>query len=94
MVKFTVPGIEGEFEVDEKAATSYRVLKRMAQGDERPAGVFEAVEALFPGNDEKYMDRLGGSADDLEKLVNAAFEAVKAKNSRASSPTSNGTAAK
>ena len=59
-----------------------------------PSGMFEAFERVFAGHDEEYMDRLGGSVEATGVLMQAAFEAAKAKNSSASSGTSKVIAAK
>ena len=42
--------------------------------------MFDAFERVFAGHDEEYMERLGGSVESTGVLMQAAFEAAKAKN--------------
>lgn len=86
-ITFAVPGYEGEFKADYDELTSYRTNKQFAMSEKNPAGMFEAFERVFAGHDEEYMDRLGGSVESTGVLMQAAFEAAKAKNSSASSET-------
>lgn len=92
-VKFNVDGVEGDFFCDFDQMTSYSTLKQLACSDENPAGMFHAMERIYMGNDDEYVERVGGMAN-LAKLNDAATEAVKAKNSSASSRASKGTGAK
>ena len=59
-------------------------MKQLAFSEENPAGMFHALERIYMGNDEEYVERVGGM-ENLSKLNDAATEAVKAKNSSASS---------
>lgn len=93
-ITFTVPGQDGEFTADYDELTSYRTNKQFAMSEKAPAGMFEAFERVFAGRDEEYMERLGGGVDAMGALMQAAFEAAKAKNSSASPATSKAIAAK
>lgn len=93
-ITFTVPGADGEFTADLDELTSYKTNKQFAQSKTNPGGMFEAFERVFAGRDEEYVERLGGSVDATGTLMEAAFEAAKAKNSQASSATSKGIATK
>ena len=75
-VKFTVEGVKGEFFVDADELNNYRTMKALAMAEKNPVGFYEAIERIYMGNDEEYIDRVGGM-DGLEKLNNAAAEAVK-----------------
>lgn len=86
-ITFTVPGHDGEFTADYDELTSYKTNKQFAMGEKNPGGMFEAFERVFAGHDEEYMERLGGSVESTGLLMEAAFEAAKAKNSQASSET-------
>lgn len=92
-IKFKVDGVEGDFFCDADQLTDYRTVKQLALSEENPAGMFHALERIYMGNDEEYVERVGGM-DGLSKLNDAATEAVKAKNSSASSRASKGTGAK
>lgn len=91
---FTIPGIEVEFTADYDELTSYKTNKQFAKSETEPAGMFDAFERVFAGHDEEYMERLGGSVESMGVLMQAAFEAAKAKNSQGSSSISKGTAQK
>lgn len=78
-VKFNVEGVKGDFFVDADALNDYRVLKALAFSSKNPAGFYEALEKIYMGNDEEYVERVGGISN-LEKLNDAAAEAVQAKN--------------
>lgn len=91
---FTIPGIDGEFTADLDELLSYKTNKQFAKSETEPAGMFEAFERVFAGRDEEYMERLGGSVESTSTLMQAAFEAAKAKNSQDSSSSSKGTAQK
>ncbi len=93
-IRFAVEGVEGEFTADYAELTSYRTNKQFANGARDTAGMFDAFERVFAGHDEEYVERVGGSVSDVHKLMEAAFEAAKAKNSQASSLTSRPTGAK
>lgn len=92
-VKFQVEGVEGDFFCDADQLTCYRTLKQLAFADHNPAGMFQALERIYMGHDEEYVERVGGM-DCLPKLNDAATEAVKAKNSSGSSRASKRTGAK
>ena len=92
-VKFNVEGVEGDFFCDADELRSYKTLKQFALSEKNPAGLFDALERVYMGLDEEYVDRIGGM-DNLGKLNDAAVEAAKAKNSSASSRASKGTGAK
>lgn len=92
-VKFNIDGVEGDFFCDADQLTSYKTVKQLAFSEENPAGMFHALERIYMGSDEEYVERVGG-LENLSKLNDAATEAVKAKNSPASSRSSKGTGAK
>lgn len=83
-IKFKVDGVDGDFFCDADQLTSYRTVKQLAFSEKNPAGMFHALERIYMGNDEEYVERVGGM-ENLSKLNDAATEAVKAKNSSASS---------
>lgn len=87
-VTFTVDGY-GEFACDADEVKSYRVLKKLARSDEDPSNVFDVMEDVFMGRDEEYIDRMGGGIDDAKALLDEAVKACGAKNSSASSCSSN-----
>lgn len=93
-ISFAVEGVEGEFVADYDELTSYRTNKQFANAANDTAGMFSAFERVFAGRDEEYVERVGGSVSDVYTLMEAAFEAAKAKNSQASSRTSSSTEAK
>lgn len=76
---FTIPGIDGEFTADLDELLSYKTNKQFAKSETEPGGMFEAFERVFAGRDEEYMERLGGSVESTGTLMQAAFEAAKAK---------------
>lgn len=92
-VKFQVEGVEGDFFCDADQLTGYRTLKQLALADKNPQGMFEALERIYMGHDEEYVERVGGM-DGLAKLNDAATQAVKAKNSSGSSRASKRTGTK
>lgn len=92
-VKFEVEGVEGDFFCDADQLMNYRTIKQLVFADINPTGMFQALERIYMGNDEEYVERVGGM-DNLPKLNDAATAAVKAKNSSASSRASKGTGAK
>lgn len=91
---FTVPGVDGEFTADYDELTSYKTNKQFVKSETEPGGMFDAFERVFAGRDEEYMERLGGSVESVGVLMQAAFEAAKAKNSPGSSSSSKVTAQK
>lgn len=95
-ITFTIPDIEGEFVCDADELKSYKTAKQLARADEDFSLSFDVMERVFMGNDEEYIERLGGSVDCLNGLLAAALDAVgeDAKNSSASSQTSKPTEAK
>lgn len=94
-VKFAIEGY-GEFACDADQVTNYHTGKLLAYCKRDAAYSFEAMERIFMGRDDEYMERLGGDVAKTGVLLEAAIEAVgeEAKNSSASSPASNGTEAK
>ena len=92
-IKFKVEGVEGVFFCDADQLTSYRTVKQLAFSEENPAGMFHALERIYMGKDEEYVERVGG-LENLHLLNDAATEAAKAKNSSGSSRASRGTGAK
>ena len=92
-VKFEVEGVEGDFFCDADQLMNYRTIKQLVFADINPTGMFQALERIYMGNDEEYVERVGGM-DGLAKLNDAATEAVKAKNSSGSSRSSRGTGTK
>lgn len=77
-VKFSVDGVKGEFFVDADELNNYRTMKALAFGTKNPVGMYEALERIYMGHDEEYVERVGGLGN-VEKLNNAAAEAVKAE---------------
>lgn len=92
-VTFEVEGVEGEFACDADELRSYRTVKQLAMAEARPEGLFEALERVYMGRDEEYVERVGGF-DRIGALNDAAVEAARAKNSSASPRPSKGVAAK
>lgn len=92
-VKFAVEGVEGDFFCDADEMKSYRTLKQLTLSEKNLAGMFEAMERVYMGNDAEYVERVGG-IENIAKLNDAAAEAVNAKNSSASSRSSKRTGAK
>ncbi|QWT18096.1 hypothetical protein KPC83_02915 [Collinsella sp. zg1085] len=84
-ISFTVEGIEGKFYCDADELKSYKTMKQLALSEKHPDGLFEAVERIYMGHDEDYVERVGGFTG-LAKLNDAALEAARVKNSLASSP--------
>ncbi len=78
-IKFQVEGVEGDFFVDSDEMKSYKTVKAFALSEQNAAPMFEAMERVFMGHDEEYVDRVGGM-DNIGSLVDAAAEAAKAKN--------------
>lgn len=78
-VKFQVEGVEGDFFVDKDALNDYRTVKAFAMAEKNPTGFYLAMEKIYMGNDEDYVERVGG-LDSISKLNDAAAEAVNAKN--------------
>ena len=95
-ITFTVDGVDGEFVCDADELKSYKTAKQLARADEDFSLSFDVMERVFMGNDEEYIERLGGSVDRLNDLLAAALDAVgeDAKNSSASPQTSKPTEAK
>lgn len=91
-IRFEVGGVELVADYDQ--LTSYKTNKQFARSESDPAGMFEAYERVFAGRDEEYVEALGGSIEAVGRMMQAAFEAAKAKKSQASSETSKGTATK
>lgn len=89
-LRFEVDGIELIADYDQ--LTSYKTNKQFARSESDPAGMFEAYERVFAGRDEEYVAALGGSIDAIGRMMQAAFEAAKAKKSQDSSATSKATA--
>lgn len=79
-VKFQVDGVDGDFYCDADELRSYRTVKQLAMSEENPAGMFHALERIYMGNDEEYVERVGG-LENLPKLNDAATGAAGAKNS-------------
>ena len=77
-VKFTVEGVKGDFFVDADELNNYRTMKALAFGPKNPAGMYEALERIYMGNDEEYVERVGG-LENVEKLNEAAAAAVRAE---------------
>lgn len=92
-VEFTVEGVEGEFTCDADEMRSYKTIKQLALGDEDLGGMFRAMERIYMGHDEEYVERVGGF-ERAGRLNSAATEAVRAKNSSGSSRASKGTGAR
>lgn len=79
-VEFTVEGVKGRFACDADELESYKTIKQFARGEEDPAGLFDAIERVYMGHDEEYVERVGGMTG-LGRLNDAAVEACRAKNS-------------
>lgn len=96
-ITFTIDGVEGEFVVDADELTSYTTMKQLAFMAKNPVGTFEAMERIYLGRDDEFVERVGGM-DGIAKLndaaINAVAEGVKAKNSSASSSATKSTATK
>lgn len=92
-VKFRVDGVDGDFLCDADELTNYHTIKQILRSGTNPLGLLEAVERVFMGKDEEYVDRVGGVGE-MRRLVDAAMEAVNAKNSSASSRASKSTGTK
>lgn len=93
-VKFTVESVEGEFFCDADEIRSYKTAKQLVNSDKDASLAFDVMERVFMGNDEEYVERIGGDVEDIQKLLAAAVEACGAKNSKASPSTSKSTKAK
>lgn len=91
--EFTVPGVEGTFRCDADELKSYRTIKQLAMAEKDVAGYFEAMGRIYMGNDEEYVERVGGF-ESCGALNDAAVEAARAKNSSPSSGSSTGTETK
>lgn len=84
--KFEIDGVPGEFYCDVDELKSYSTVKHLALGEADPAGMFEAIERVYMGNDEEYVDRIveAGAVGDAMKalgvLGSAASEAANVKN--------------
>ena len=89
-LRFEVDGVELVADYDQ--LVSYKTNKQFARSEADPAGMFDAYERVFAGRDEEYVDALGGSVEAVARIMTAAFEAAKAKNSQASSQTTKATA--
>lgn len=76
-VKFKVEGVKGEFFVDADALADYKTAKALALAEKNPAGMYEALERIYMGHDEEYVERVGG-VNGMEKLNGAAITAVNA----------------
>ena len=75
-ITFTVDGVDGEFVCDADELKSYKTAKQLARADEDFSLSFDVMERVFMGNDEEYIERLGGSVDRLNDLLAAALDAV------------------
>lgn len=91
-LKFSVDDVELIADYDE--LVSYKTNKQFARSETDPAGMFEAYERVFAGRDEEYVEALGGSVEAIGRIMQAAFEAAQAKNSKASSRTTKSTETK
>lgn len=74
MATITVDGID--FEYDETQLKSYRVIKRITSYQRDPAGFFEALDIIFNDRAEEYADKLGGTLEDMSRLVAAVMGAA------------------
>lgn len=81
-IKFSVDGVDGEFAADLDELKSYKTVKQFARSETDPAGMMDAMERIFMGRDEEYIEALGGTSYDMRRLCDAAFEAAKAKTNR------------
>lgn len=77
MVKFKFEG--KSYECNPNAANNYKILKKFAQTEKNPAGLFEAYEFIFDGKDEEYAEGLGYDLEKMSKLAEAALEAAGSK---------------
>ena len=68
-ITFTVDGVDGEFVCDADELKSYKTAKQLARADEDFSLSFDVMERVFMGNDEEYIERLGGSVDRLNDLL-------------------------
>ncbi len=77
-VTFEIDGVEGSFVVDADEFKNYKTIKQLAFSGVNAAGCFEAMERLFMGKDEEYVERVGGVGN-METLLDAAANAAKVK---------------
>lgn len=92
-ITFTVEGVDGEFACDADEIRNYRTIKQIARLESDPAGFFSALERIYMGMDEEYVERVGGF-EHIGSLNDAAALAAGSKNSLASSDASSGTETK
>ncbi len=69
-----------KYEVVAEAAKSYKLCKRLScPGKYGPDSFYAAIETLFDGHDEEYVEQAGGMFK-LNDLISAALTAVGSKN--------------
>ena len=61
-------------EYDETALKQYGIQKKLAMGAKAPSGLFEALETIFIGHDEEYVEALGGGETTMGGLIKAVLE--------------------
>ena len=59
---------------DEASLKKYSVQKKLAKGAKDPGGLFEALETIFVGKDEDYVEALGGGESVMGELIKAVLE--------------------
>ena len=59
---------------DEASLKKYSVQKKLAKGAKDPGGLFEALEIIFAGHDEEYVEALGGGESVMGELIKAVLE--------------------
>ena len=65
-VEFTVEGVEGCFVCDSDEVRSYKTAKELAKSDKDFSLAFDVMERVFIGNDEKYIERMGGDVERIQ----------------------------
>ena len=71
MAKVTFEG--AQYEYDAKAITKYSVIKAIAGGNTNPASFFEALDKIFKGKTDKYVEQMGDDMAKLMELLNAVY---------------------
>ena len=66
-IKFSVDGVDGEFAADLDELKSYKTVKQFARSETDPAGMMDAMERIFMGRDEEYIEALGGTSYDMRR---------------------------
>lgn len=78
-ITFTVDGVDGEFAADLDELKSYKTVKQFARSETDPAGMMDAMERIFMGRDEEYIEALGGTSYDMRRPVRRGLRGGKDK---------------